>query len=406
MNYSITQTVLILVTFILLTISCTEEIDFEAENFESALVIEATITNEVKNQEILLSRTYQFEEDGPNPESNAIVTIETENIVYTFNEIEPGKYSSNSQFGAIDNTEYQLKITTNNNRSYVSSPTVLTQSTQIDNLYATRETSDEGVNGMSIYVDSYDPTGNSKYYRYSFEETYKIISPAWVPKDVNVIDNLTCEVDLVDKTQEEETCYSTVSSSNINLFTTNDLTEDRVSRHLIRFIESDNFIISYRYTILVSQFIQSRAANNYFKTLQDFSDEGSLFSQNQPGFFSGNIISETNLKEKVIGFFDVSTVTSQRVYFNYEDFYPDEDIPTFFINCDPIGHSQFTISGFCGNLITELDRDRVVYYSGATKVYDTIIKDSVTLGPFNMVLRPCGDCTAIGSNVVPEFWID
>ena len=59
----------------LLTFSCIEEIEFETETFESALVIEATITNEMKVHEILLSRTFRFEEDGPMPESGASVTI-------------------------------------------------------------------------------------------------------------------------------------------------------------------------------------------------------------------------------------------------------------------------------------------------------------------------------------------
>ena len=56
----------------MLVIGCIEEIDFETETFESALVIEATITNELGDQEIVLSRTFRFEEDGPVPESGAM----------------------------------------------------------------------------------------------------------------------------------------------------------------------------------------------------------------------------------------------------------------------------------------------------------------------------------------------
>jgi len=407
MNYkNISQLFFISMSMLLFT-SCIEEIDFETETFESALVIEATITNEVKNQEILLSRTYQFEEDGPNPESNATVIVETENSIFSFNEIEPGRYVSTNEFGAVTNEAYQLKINTSNGRSYVSSPTFLTQVTQIDDVYAVRETNDDGENGMSIYVDSYDPTGNSKYYRYDYEETYKIVSPTWSPKDVIVLDDLTCEVDLINKAQEEKTCYNTEESLRINLFATNELTEDRVNRHLIRFIGSDNYIMSHRYSILVKQYIQSREAFNYFKTLKDFSEEGSLFSQTQPGFFNGNIVSEINSEEKVIGFFDVSTVSSQRIFFNYDDYYPNEDLPPFFIACEPTEHYQYTTTGLCGSLISELERDRVVYHSGVEKILDTeISNDSILVGNFLMVLRPCGDCTALGSNIVPDFWTD
>ena len=387
--------------------SCVEEIDFEIETFESALVIEATITNEEKQQVILLSRTFQTEDDGPPPERNASVNILAAGNSFAFEELEPGRYVSTAPFSAQSSTDYILNITTSNGRTYSSSPTVLGQTTQIDAIYAVRETTDEDINGMSIYVDSFDPTGNSKYYRYSYEETYKIIAPRWVPEDLVILDEITCAVDLRPmRPQEERVCYNTVPSITINQISTNSLTEDRVTRHLVRFINSEDFIISWRYTILVNQYIQSREAYAYFETLNNLASDGSLFSQIQPGFFEGNVSSETNPNEKVIGFFDVSSVSSQRLYFNYEDFYPDEPQPPLDYSCQYFGLAQFTASGACGELISGLLRDNVVYYSGASKVLDIETNELVTIGPFNMVLRACGDCTALGNNVVPDFWVD
>jgi hypothetical protein len=387
--------------------SCVEEIDFEIEKFESALVIEATITNEEKNQVILLSRAFQTEDDGPPPERNATVKILAVGNNYVFEELEPGRYVSTVPFSAQPSIDYMLSITTSNGRTYSSSPTILSQTTQIDAVYAVRETTNEDVNGMSIYVDSFDPTGKSKYYRYSYEETYKIIAPRWVPEDLVLTDANNCIVDLrLTRPQEERVCYNTVSSNTINQFSTNSLTEDRVTRHLVRFIDSEDFIISWRYTILVSQYVQSSAAYAYFETLNKFASEGSLFSQIQPGFFEGNISSETNPNEKVIGFFDVSSVSSQRLYFHYEDFYPDEPLPPLEYACEELHLEQFSSSGTCGTLISGLLTDNVVYLSGASKVIDSISGELVTIGPFNMVFRACGDCTALGSNVVPDFWVD
>jgi len=394
--------------------SCTEEIDFKTESFESALVIEATITNELKFQEITLSRTFTFEEDGPNPENNAEVIIESDNGEFLFNEVGDGKYVSIIPFKAQENSNYNLKITTSNGRQYSSTPTQLTQSTQIDQLYPVRETTDLGENGMSIYIDSYDPTGNSIFYRYEYEETYKIIAPSWVNEKIIVLDEFyPCEVDLVIKNpaNETQTCYNTVRSININQTNTNSLIEDRLTRHLIRFIDSDNFILSHRYSILVRQFVQSQQAYTYYETLNNFSEEGSLFSQVQPGFFSGNVFSESNPTEKVIGFFDVSTVSSERIFFNYTDFYPDEVLPPFPINCVPTGHDQFTMGNppACGSLITELIADRIVYHSGASKILNELTPiedDSIVVGPFLMLLKPCGDCTEYGNNIAPDFWED
>jgi hypothetical protein len=375
--------------------SCVKEIDFEIKTFESALVIEATITNEEKKQVILLSRTYQTEEDGPTPERNASVNILTDGNTYAFKELEPGRYVSTDPFSAQPSIDYTLSITTSNGRIYSSSPTILSPATQIDAVYAVRETNSNAVNGMSIYVDSFDPSGNSKHYRYTYEETYKIIAPRWVPQDLVLLDELTCAVDLrPTRPQEERVCYNTVTSTTINQVSTNSLTEDRVMGHLVRFINSEDFIISHRYTILVNQYIQSSAAYTYFETLNNFASEESLFSQIQPGYFEGNVSSETNPNEKVIGFFDVSSVSSQRLYFNYEEFYPDEPLPPLEYNCQEFELQQLTISGNCGTLISGLLTDNVVYYSGSS------------VGPFNMVFRACGDCTALGNNVAPGFWED
>ena len=387
--------------------SCTEEIDIKTESFESALVIEATITNELKFQEVILSRTFMFEEDGPNPETNANVRIVSDIGEFLFQETGDGIYVSVNEFRAESNTNYNLKIKTSNCRLYTSTLTQLTQSTDIDQLYAVRETNDEGINGMAIYVDSFDPAGNSKYYRYEYEETYKIIAPMWVPEEILVLDQFfPCTVDLVQRSQEEKICYNTVKSTTINQANTTSLTEDRVNRHLIRFIDKENFILSRRYSILIHQYIQSQQAYTYYETLNNFTEEGSIFSQTQPGFFSGNVLSETNPKEKVIGYFDISSVSSERIYFNYSDFFPDESLPPFPVNCIPTlhDHIKYTNPPSCDVLITELLRDRVTYHHGAYKVIDSITNDTITIGPFYMVLRQCGDCTAMGSNLVPEFW--
>ena len=400
------KTPYLLVIFHIFLLSCVEEIDFETETFEIALVVEARITNEEKNHEIKLSRTYRFEDDGPAPEANATVKIVSANGVILFEETEAGNYVSLEVFKAMPSLNYVLQIKTDDGRSYESNETNLTQSTQINNLYAVRETNDDGINGMSIYIDTFDPTGNSKYYRYTYEETYKIIAPRWVPEDLVLTDANNCLVDLrPTRPQEERVCYNTVTSKTINQFSTNFLTEDRVTRHLVRFIDSDDFIISHRYTISVNQYVQSSAAYQYFETLNNFTSEGSLFSQIQPGFIEGNVSSITNPNEKVIGFFDVSSVSSQRLYFNYEDFYPDQPLPSLEYSCAESEHFQGGFGG-CGTLIGGLLTDNVVYSSGASKIKDPISGEFVTVGPYFMVLRECGDCTALGKNVAPDFWVD
>ena len=82
--------------------SCVEEFEPETEIFESALIVEATITNEEKRQQVLVSRTFRLEEDGPTPESSAVVRItDDQQGNYTFDEVEPGTYLSTEPFRAL-----------------------------------------------------------------------------------------------------------------------------------------------------------------------------------------------------------------------------------------------------------------------------------------------------------------
>ncbi|MEM7084555.1 MAG: DUF4249 domain-containing protein [Bacteroidota bacterium] len=381
--------------------SCIEEIDFENEAFESALVVDATITNEDRQQEIFLSRTYQFEEDGPNPETGATVTVIGNGISYQFKEAEAGRYVSKSAFRAEPNIDYQLQINTMNGRAYGSTPVQLTQTTQIDALYAERETNDDGVNGMSIYVDSYDPTDSSRYYRYEYEETFKIIAPDWKNIDLIVLaEDPLCLIGEVDRPDEQEICFRTERSAEINLASTAALSEDRLARHLARFVPSDDYRISHRYSILVRQYIQTEAAHSYFKTLQNFSNEGSLFSQIQPGFIPGNIFSESNSAEKVIGFFEVSSVTSERIFFDYQEFYPNENLPPYINVCEVKTPDRFTEhmmkTEVCGPLINIVKSRVLVYFEHTNSDF----------APYRMVPRVCGDCTVLGRSEPPEFWIE
>lgn len=381
------------------SLSCTEEIEFKAKNFESVIVIEATITNEFKKHQILLSKTHEFDYDGIIPETNAEVSIEYNNDRILFKEIDNGIYQSIEAFNALSNVEYRLKITTSNLQVYKSNPVKLSANSIIDNVYA-----EKGENGISIYLDSYDSSGSPKYYRYTYEEAYKIIAPKWAPEDVIVIDPTwpECSVSLIPKKEEKRICYTEDISNTIIQTTTTSLSEDRVQHFLIKSISKNDAKISWRYSILVKQYIQSKEAFNYYKILQNFSDQESIFSQTQPGFFNGNLYSETSASEKVIGFFEVASISEKRIFFNYNDFYPNEDRPSYFTPCyefSPV-QNQGHPTDRCGSLIDGILANEIVYF----EINPNPIPE--VEGPLIMVPRACGDCTALGSNIAPEYWIE
>ncbi|NND51403.1 MAG: DUF4249 domain-containing protein [Flavobacteriaceae bacterium] len=410
---------------LLISFGCIEEIDLQSEvDFESVLVIEATITNELKPQEILLSRSFPLEADGPSPEANASVRIVgDDNSINAFQEIEAGLYRSLNAFAAQPNVNYSLEVTTANGRMYGSDPKVLTAATQIDNLYAERDFNENDEEGVSIYLDTFDPTGNSKYYRFEYEETYKVIAPYYSPFELIIVNedfpyqpqvlSGLSETEIIEffilkqlREEQEQICYGSDRSNEIIVENSLQFDEDRLDGFRVRFISRDNYILSHRYSILVSQYVQSEEAHIFYKTLTALSDSETIFSQSQPGFLNGNVFSVSNPSENVVGFFEVSSVDRERLFFNYSDLYPGEDLPPYYIDCDVIFSPGLYVSdpltGIIGySPIQDAVRDGDQYWE------DNLVDGELNvLSPYQMVFPPCGDCTVLGSNVIPDFWED
>jgi hypothetical protein len=402
--------------------SCTTPYAYETNAFEDALVVEATITNEMKKQEIKLTHTIQFEESKPKFETKAVVYItDNEGNQYNFEEADE-KYVSVSTFKALPNRNYQLHITTNNGKSYRSTNEALTNVNAMQNITPI-VTTKEGAVGVEIVVNSFDPTNSSKYYRYEYEETYKIIAPKWVNVKANARyfeygSNPSGEIELRPRTTEVRTCFTTSKSDNIILTKTNNLSEDRVN-FPVRFISSSDHIIRERYSILVKQYVQNLASQTFYTTLKDISSSESILSQNQPGYFSGNMKSDDNLNERVLGFFDVSSYSEKRIFFNFNDIFPNEKKPDYPYDC-PLELTEDQKSEYLYKYC--YDPNPLSNCEGVTALGNFINDKSVFVGgydeygviPYNsdpsilLELYPiqCGDCTSFSNNIKPSFWID
>ncbi|WP_299529620.1 DUF4249 domain-containing protein [Ulvibacterium sp.] len=378
---------------VLCSFGCTEPFEGTVDGFEDVLVIDAIITNENKRQEVRLTRSFRFDEEGPQAEENAVVTIEDgEGEQFVFREEEPGIYLSSAPFAAEMGKNYSLSITTTDGKSYRSDTMQLpAPSTTIDELYAERTTNDQGEEGMGIFVDTFDPSRQSNYYRYEYEETFKIIAPLWSPNDVVFIIQLSTGpvFEIILREREERVCYGTNREKTIEIANTLNLSEDRLSRFPVRFINRDNYILSHRYSILVRQYVQTQEAFAYYEDLKGLSQSpNSVFTEDQPGFLPGNVFSLDDDSENVAGFFEVTTVTEERIFFSYEDFFPGEDLPPYVQEC-------VTSPAFGEDLKGILDRGTSAFY-----------EFNPGEGGYILTSRECGDCTALGSNKVPDFWVE
>ncbi|PIF32563.1 uncharacterized protein DUF4249 [Flavobacterium sp. 9] len=388
MNLSIFKKSALLVFSCVILSSCTEQYAFQDQNLENALIVEATITNELKHQEIKISRTRLLNDTITKIESGAKVTVvDSDNNEFSFKE-KDGKYISENEFKAEPNKDYQLKIIAASGKSYTSSKETLTTQNTIDLEAVAGER--EGQKGAQINVKSFDPTNTSKYYRYEYEETYKVVTVYTTTERIKLVPYQgTFKMEIVPAEPNTHICYSTKKSTGIIQTNTTDLSEDRVN-FPVRFISESDYIIANRYSILVSQYTQNRFAYDYYFTSKKMSDSGDVLSPNQPGFIVGNIKSTDNSSEKVVGFFDVASVTKKRIFFNFADLFPSVDPAKYFRQCTP-------------ELIEFSEIPNENYKVLTTHVY---IGGGPGMSPTSywMVDKECGDCTSFSSNVIPSFW--
>ncbi|MGO3182898.1 MAG: DUF4249 domain-containing protein [Aequorivita sp.] len=383
--------------------SCTEPFEIETVDYESVLVVESTITDEIKQQVVKLSRTSTLENSEVLNVNNATVYVTSDaGAVYYFNwNDEVGYYISDEAFSAQPNTSYSLKINTADGKNYTSSSVVLPPVVEMDEVYAERiNEPSQSKDGVQVLVNTTDPTGNSKYFRYEYEETYKIVAPnptRWYT-DINDYNPQTGDYTItLTPRVPEEICYSTEVSSGINQASTKQFDENRVFRFPVRYLSKTDSKIRTRYSLLVKQYVQSVEAFTFYKMIKDLGSIQSLLSQGQPGYVTGNMVSEANPEEKVLGFFEASSMTSKRIYFNYEDFGMPK--PPYFVDCeilmlniyahgDPIGYDEHSA------LYT------YIHY------HDYQVLTASTTGYYRIVQPECSVCTYFSSNVKPDFWED
>ncbi len=425
---------------------CVEPIDVSSEvggveSLAGTLVVEAAITTEERRQVVLVSRMQEVESDStvnvaedrifnantpfifrnglqPALESGATIQVQGSNgAQYGFEEAAPGTYQSLTPFGVQPGVSYRLFVRTADGREYESTSKPTPSAASLDSLYAERIVNDQGKEGMAIFTNARGPSDGDSFLRYFFEETYQVIAPNWTPFEFEILSEgnpgfgIPPVVTTVPRAREERVCYKTDRSSEILLVDSGQLENGSIERNLVRFLSRENPIIAHRYSILVRQQVISGESFAFYERLRNFAANDDVFSQIQPGPLQGNI-KGSNGDDPVIGYFDVVSETSRRLFFNFADFFPGEPLPPFFVeefNCDrllspPILDPKLdgppSPDGRCPEPLVPRIKLGLIEY------VDVNANPGICEGPYFVTPTVCGDCNLIGSNIVPDFWVE
>ncbi|MEE9364254.1 MAG: DUF4249 domain-containing protein [Cellulophaga sp.] len=385
--------------FLLIISGCVEPYEYNSENFKKMIIINASLTDVLKKQKVSISHSSPLTKTSANPESGAqILIIDDSQNQFYFEEQTPGEYISKVLFSAKLGTSYTLKITLKNGKKYSSKLEKLNIKSNPINLTTSNWLNNSNTRGAAILVDSKNPTNSSKFYRYEYDETYKIIVPFW--RNYKLVNDYTshCAVKLVPKPATDpilRVCYNTNSSFNIIQTNTIELTEDYVKDFVVRFIPITNTIIAHRYSILVKQHVISRDAYTYYELLKKISSQSNIFSQLQSGFVQGNMFSVDDSNELVIGFFEVSSEVSKRIYFNFDELFPNENRPIY--DCGQLAPPLATLGEACP--LRDALANGYFYESESSNPGEFV-------GPYRIVPKKCAECTSEGVLKVPDFWIE
>ena len=322
--------------------------------------------------QIKLSRTQNiYDEDGPQPEIRAKLTVEgDQGSRFSFVEAEQGVY----QLGATTfkpTEKYRLRIKTAGNREYLSAYVPVMKTPPIDSL--TYRIRGDRV-GVEINVTTHDDLDKTRFYRWSYTETWEYQMPLYSALEV-------LNGDIVYRTENINTCWSNAFPTNIVLGSTIKLSKDIIKDQAIVYIPGSSGKLRSKYSILVKQYALTQDEYEYWNTLAKTTERtGSLFDP-QPAQVTGNIQAVDDPGEQVFGYFSAANQQEQRIFIN-----------------ENIGPAQFCAYG------DTLTKSEVLDDPAGLIMFEYYPEGSINpdyvMGP-----AECADCRLRGGTTQrPSFW--
>ncbi len=377
----------ILILVITVLSGCIENFDPSSIAFTDQLVVDGFITNENNQHEVILSHTSAINNQQFIPEEGASVSIsDNGGLTFPLTELTPGHYYTPFVAGKVG-SRYTLRIQTRTGRSYASREVEMKPVPSIDKIFAVYPATQNGEDGVQLYLNSGDGGKNTNYYHWEYDETYEIQTP-YPSKFVWLGGN-----SITFRLQQVSNCWATKPSNTVLIQKTTGFSEDRVVGFPIRFIPSDGQELVIKYSINVKQYALNEESYAYWRKLKEINEnQGTLFDK-QPGNVIGNIFSTTNKEEIVAGLFDASAVSTRRVFFTPKDFESKGFLPAEYLqSCVESAPLEVPIEKL-GSIMDVYQTSLIIY-------------DATGPGPSTILLvrKSCCDCTSQGTNIRPYFW--
>ncbi|AYB29786.1 DUF4249 domain-containing protein [Chryseolinea soli] len=341
------------------------------------LVVDGFLSVTSSSVSVRLSHAVALDDSSvPPAEQNANVRLEeSDGGSVTLSGDTDGNYTATGL--TIDaSKKYRVHIQTHSGKEYFSDYVDVLKTPDIDSV--TWRPSDKDV---TLYANTHDDTGKSKYYLWNYVETYEYSAP--YPAGYEMRNG---EPTYIPSEERVDICWKTNPSTTILVTSSERLSVDLIRDFPLVVIPAGSSKISRRYSLLVTQRTISKEAYTFWAQLQKTTESlGGLFDP-MPSEVVGNVHSATNANEAVLGFFSAGEEKQQRIFIKNRDL-PDNirRMPLPFCPLDSIEMSVVK---------TLSDHTFLVYPYGVP----------VTLGYVSSTID-CMDCRVKGGvTQKPDFW--
>lgn len=365
--------------WLFLLFSCKERYFPDIAGRPSSYLVVEGVLNTNGSTIIRLSRTTQLDTSILLPEMGAQVQVEDDNnIVASLPSIGEGRYSAVMSLNA--NAEYRLRIFTNNGKEYLSEKIKIKDTPAIDSIGWHL-----GAEGLQLYVNTEDPTGNTRYYKWEFEETWEVRA---LHTSRYIYENGIIR-ERESPAEDVHHGWSHNNSSSILLGSSASLAKDVIFKFPLVFIPLYNEKPAIRYSMLLRQYSLDQKGYEFYKLMKKNTESlGTIFDA-QPSEMQGNIKCLSNPSETVIGYLSACAVQEKRVFINRND------LPSWRYNSN------------CDYIEVPAIPDSIHYFFGTLGVWviDAIVDINNKPVKYTGSSLACIDVRSRGASLIrPPYW--
>lgn len=359
------------------------------------LVVDGIITDRAGPYTVKILKSSSLNEENEYASGLVVSIEEKDGTTEILVESSAGVYQTNNLQGEAGKS-YRLNINYQG-QQYQSTWETIYASPAMDSIYfqaETRGTADKETdqNGVQFFVDNHGFENGVRYFRYEWEETWQLGVNWRVYRDYLGNDVAVTTSNPVYR------CWKNRSSTSINIGTTEDLSKNVLSGHLLDFIPGNEERFTERYSLLLKQYALQENEYRFWESLQESNEElGGLFDK-QPANVLGNITNVTSSGEVVLGYFSAAGFREERIFLDVQDMpdwlskRPGCQLDTLF-KADYIPRSEYEI-------------DLILRLESGNFFYGFLLPENSTRPCAALVSTPnCSDCTFKGGDLnKPEFW--